>query len=54
MNFVSNSLNFIIKEAHEFVTTESYRNIWINRIMPLRQPGQSAEKEPRAVFILLY
>ena len=47
-------MNFIIKEAHEVVTTESYRNTWINRVMTLCQPGQSAEKEPGAVFILLY
>ena len=35
MNFVSNILKFIIKEAHEIIATENYRNTGINQIMTL-------------------
>ena len=51
MNSVSNSYNFIIKEAHEIIATESYRNTWINQAMTLSQLGYSDEKKRRVVFI---
>ncbi len=35
INFVSNISNFIVKEAHEVITMEGYRNAWLTKTMTL-------------------
>lgn len=54
MNFVSNNSNFIVKEAHEVLTAEGYRNTWLKRVMTLCQHGSSVEKRPGVVLVFLY
>ena len=54
IDFVSNSNNFIIKEAHKVVATKCCWNTWLGRAVTFCQPGYSAEKKSSVVFIFLY
>lgn len=53
MNFVSNSYNFIIKEALKLLLLGRYMTQWSCGLCALCQPGYSAEEKPGVILIFL-